>query len=40
MDVYDILFDVAEVLVPLFIVGLILTWMFRDVPKEDRHGRC
>lgn len=36
MDVYDILFDVAEVLVPLFIVGLILTWMFRDVPKEAR----
>ena len=36
MDIYDILFDVAELLVPLFIVGLILIWMFHDVPKEDR----
>jgi len=36
MDIYDILFDVAELLVPLFIVSLILIWMFRDVPKEDR----
>jgi len=36
MDIYDILFDVAEALVPLFIVSLILIWMFRDVPKEDR----
>ena len=36
MDIDDILFDVAELLVPLFIVGLILIWMFHDVPKEDR----
>ena len=36
MDIDDILFDVAELLVPLFIVSLILIWMFRDVPKEDR----
>ena len=36
MDIYDILFDLAELLVPLFIVGLILIWMMRDVPKEDR----
>ncbi len=36
MDIDDILFDVAELLVPLFIVSLILIWMFHDVPKEDR----
>jgi hypothetical protein len=35
MDIYDILF-ILEPLVPLFIVGLILIWMFHDVPKEDR----
>mgnify|MGYP002700619250 CR=1 FL=1 len=35
MDIYDILF-ILEPLVPLFIVGLVLIWMFHDVPKEDR----